>query len=84
MLQKGELCANISSGSLLHKADLVYHLRVDLTAASCVHMIEPQWNPMVEAQALDRVHRIGQDRDVTITRYIVKDSIELVCSSSHI
>ncbi|KAJ5510023.1 Helicase C-terminal [Penicillium expansum] len=50
---------------------------VDLTAASCVHMIEPQWNPMVEAQALDRVHRIGQDRDVTITRYIVKDSIEL-------
>ncbi|KAJ5826599.1 Helicase C-terminal [Penicillium robsamsonii] len=50
---------------------------VDLTAASCVHMIEPQWNPMVEAQALDRVHRIGQVRDVTVTRYIVKDSIEL-------
>ncbi|KAJ5192176.1 Helicase C-terminal [Penicillium cf. viridicatum] len=50
---------------------------VDLTAASCIHMVEPQWNPMVEAQALDRVHRIGQDRNVTITRYIVKDSIEL-------
>ena len=45
-------------------------------------MVEPQWNPMVEAQALDRVHRIGQDRNVTITRYIVKDSIELVRLSS--
>lgn len=39
---------------------------------------------MVEAQALDRVHRIGQHRDVTITRYIVKDSIELVRSYSPI
>ncbi|OQD83471.1 hypothetical protein PENANT_c016G00982 [Penicillium antarcticum] len=49
---------------------------VDLTAASRVHIIEPQWNPMVEAQALDRVHRMGQTRDVVTTRYIVKDSIE--------
>lgn len=47
-------------------------------------MVEPQWNPMVEAQALDRVHRIGQVRDVTVTRYIVKNSIELVRSSSPI
>ncbi|KAJ5316799.1 Helicase C-terminal, partial [Penicillium antarcticum] len=51
---------------------------VDLTAASRVHIIEPQWNPMVEAQALDRVHRMGQTRDVVTTRYIVKDSIETV------
>ncbi|KAJ5740687.1 Helicase C-terminal [Penicillium malachiteum] len=49
---------------------------VDLTVASCVHIVEPHWNPMVEAQALDRVHRMGQRRDVSITRYIVKDSIE--------
>lgn len=33
---------------------------------------------MVEAQALDRVHRMGQTRDVVTTRYIVKDSIETV------
>lgn len=51
---------------------------MDLTAASCVHLFEPQWNPMVEAQALHRVHRIGQDRDVVITRYIVRNSIENV------
>ncbi|KAJ6073167.1 Helicase C-terminal [Penicillium canescens] len=49
---------------------------VDLTAANFVHLVEPQWNPMVEAQATDRVHRIGQLRDVVVTRYIVKNSIE--------
>ncbi|KIW29334.1 uncharacterized protein PV07_05154 [Cladophialophora immunda] len=49
---------------------------VDLTAASYVHLVEPHWNPMVEAQAVDRVHRIGQDRNVVITRYIVPKSVE--------
>jgi len=53
-------------------------IRVDLTAANSVHLIEPQWNPMVEAQAVDRVHRIGQQRDVRVYRYIVSDSIESV------
>lgn len=51
---------------------------VDLTSASNVHLVEPQWNPMVEAQAVDRVHRIGQSRNVIITRYVVKESIENV------
>jgi len=50
--------------------------RLDLTAASHVHLLEPQWNPMAEEQALDRVHRLGQTRDVTTIRYIVKNSIE--------
>ncbi|KAF3066160.1 putative SWI/SNF-related matrix-associated actin-dependent regulator of chromatin [Trichoderma lentiforme] len=49
---------------------------VDLTAASNVHLLEPHWNPMVEAQALDRVHRIGQAREVLVTRYVTKDTIE--------
>lgn len=40
--------------------------------------MEPQWNPMAEEQALDRVYRIGQTRDVLSIRYIVKDSIEEV------
>lgn len=53
-------------------------LRVDLTVANHVHLIEPHWNPMAEAQAVDRVHRIGQIRDVVITRYIVHNSIETV------
>lgn len=40
--------------------------------------MEPQWNPMAEAQAVDRVHRIGQEREVVITRYIMLNSIESV------
>ncbi|KAH8150923.1 uncharacterized protein LAJ45_05105 [Morchella importuna] len=49
---------------------------LNLTVASRVHLMEPQWNPMVEHQALDRVHRIGQKNEVVTTRYIVKNSIE--------
>ena len=54
------------------------YVRVDLTVANHVHLIEPHWNPMVEAQAVDRVHRIGQDREVVITRYIMRNSVEKV------
>jgi hypothetical protein len=52
--------------------------RVDLTAANHVHLMEPHWNPMVEAQALDRIHRIGQLRAVHTIRYVAKDTIEKV------
>ncbi|KAL4963434.1 SNF2 family N-terminal domain-containing protein [Aspergillus stella-maris] len=50
---------------------------IDLTTANSVHIMEPHWNPMVESQAVDRVHRIGQKQDVEVVRYIVQDSIEL-------
>ncbi|KAK2612781.1 hypothetical protein QQS21_001233 [Conoideocrella luteorostrata] len=49
---------------------------IDLTAANNVHLLEPHWNPMVEAQAVDRVHRIGQSKEVQTTRYLTKNSIE--------
>ncbi|KAF8244002.1 hypothetical protein K440DRAFT_29880 [Wilcoxina mikolae CBS 423.85] len=49
---------------------------INLTCASRVHMMEPHWNPMVELQALERVHRLGQTRDVLITRYIIRGSFE--------
>ncbi|RWA06867.1 hypothetical protein EKO27_g8230 [Xylaria grammica] len=49
---------------------------IDLTAANNVHIVEPHWNPMAEAQAVDRIHRIGQTRDVKVIRYIISDSIE--------
>lgn len=52
---------------------------LNLTAANHVFLMEPQWNPMVEDQALDRVHRIGQKKEVTTTRYIVKKTLEEVC-----
>lgn len=40
--------------------------------------MEPQWNPMLEDQALDRVYRIGQTKTVTTVRYIVEGTIEEV------
>lgn len=52
--------------------------RLNLTVASRVYLMEPQWNPMVEQQALDRLHRIGQKKEVTTTRYIIRNSIEEV------
>ncbi|KAH8897760.1 hypothetical protein GQ53DRAFT_679117 [Thozetella sp. PMI_491] len=50
---------------------------IDLTTANTVHLMEPHWNPMAEAQAIDRVHRIGQQQDVTVIRYVASDSIEM-------
>ncbi len=38
--------------------------------------MEPQWNPAVEEQALARVHRLGQERDVTTVRLVIDESIE--------
>lgn len=49
---------------------------LNLTAASKVFMMEPQYNPAAEAQAVERVHRLGQVRDVEIVRYIMRGSIE--------
>ena len=57
---------------------LTMHNSLNLTAATHVHLVEPQWNPMVEAQAAARVDRLDQASDVVILRYVVKGSIEEV------
>ncbi|BFG37747.1 hypothetical protein CerSpe_240210 [Prunus speciosa] len=49
---------------------------INLTAASRVYLLDPWWNPAVEEQAMDRVHRIGQKEDVKIVRLIARNSIE--------
>lgn len=49
---------------------------LNLTTASNVFMMDPWWSFAIEAQAIDRVHRMGQLRDVNVIRFIVKDSIE--------
>jgi SNF2 family DNA or RNA helicase len=47
-----------------------------LTSAQYVFLYDPWWNPAVEAQAIDRTHRIGQTSKVIAYRLIVKESIE--------
>jgi DNA repair protein RAD5 len=49
---------------------------LNLTAAKRVYMMDPWWSFAVEAQAIDRVHRMGQESEVMVTRFIVQDSIE--------
>lgn len=51
-------------------------LGLNLTAADYVFILDPWWNPAVEAQAIDRAHRIGQTRPVFAYRYIVRDTVE--------
>ncbi|KAI0152276.1 SNF2 family N-terminal domain-containing protein [Hypoxylon sp. NC0597] len=51
-------------------------LGLNLTSGNYVYVMEPQYNPAAEAQAVDRVHRLGQKRPVRTVRYIMRDSIE--------
>jgi len=49
---------------------------LNLTAADYVFILDPWWNPAVEAQAVDRTHRIGQERQVFAYRLIARDTVE--------
>jgi SNF2 family DNA or RNA helicase len=49
---------------------------LNLTAADYVFILDPWWNPAVEAQAVDRTHRIGQLRQVFAYRLITRDTVE--------
>ena len=49
---------------------------LNLTEADYVILLDPWWNPATEAQAVDRVHRIGQTKNVMVYRLVAKDTIE--------
>ena len=49
---------------------------LNLTAADTVILYDPWWNPAVEAQAMDRAHRIGQDKPVFVYKLIAEGTIE--------
>ncbi|MGE3808273.1 MAG: DEAD/DEAH box helicase, partial [Gemmataceae bacterium] len=51
-------------------------LGLNLTAAEYVFLVDPWWNPAVEMQAIDRAHRIGQERPVFAYRLIARDTVE--------
>jgi len=49
---------------------------LNLTAAEAVYLVDPWWNPAVEDQAIDRVHRIGQEKKVVAYRLVTPGTVE--------
>ncbi|KAG0286167.1 hypothetical protein BGZ98_005196, partial [Dissophora globulifera] len=45
---------------------------LNLTSAQRVYLMDPHWNPSVEIQAIDRIHRLGQTKPVDVVRFIIK------------
>jgi len=51
-------------------------LGLNLTQADYVFILDPWWNPAIEAQAVDRAHRIGQENKVFTYKFITRNSVE--------
>ena len=51
-------------------------LGLNLTSADTVIFVEPDWNPMADLQAMDRAHRLGQKRTVTVYRLVMAGTVE--------
>ena len=49
---------------------------LNLVWATHVFLLDPWWNPAIEQQAIDRVHRIGQEEGVTVIRFVIKGTVE--------
>ncbi|KAI9023554.1 SNF2 family N-terminal domain-containing protein [Phycomyces nitens] len=80
--QREKVLSRFSSEDKENKTDvLLISLRaggvgLNLTCTNRVLLMDPWWNFAVEAQAIDRVHRLGQTKDVVVTRFIMKDTVE--------
>ncbi len=51
-------------------------LGLNLTAADYVFILDPWWNPAIESQAVDRAHRIGQDKTVFTYKFVAQNTVE--------
>ncbi|KIX07722.1 uncharacterized protein Z518_02376 [Rhinocladiella mackenziei CBS 650.93] len=51
---------------------------LNLAAANRIFIVEPQWNPSIENQAIGRAERLGQRQHVQVIRYVIKDTVEMV------
>ena len=49
---------------------------LNLTAANRIFIVEPQWNPSVENQAIARAIRLRQSKKVLVTRYYIRETVE--------
>jgi SNF2 family DNA or RNA helicase len=77
--ERGDVVARFQAKQ--HEAVFLLSLKaggvgLNLTAADTVIHLDPWWNPAVERQATDRVHRIGQDQPVFVYKLVVEGSIE--------
>ncbi|KAK8220148.1 DNA helicase rad5 [Zalaria obscura] len=68
--------ANADRGCVLLLSLRAGGVGLNLTCAQRVFMMDPWWSFAVEAQAIDRVHRMGQTEEVVVTRFVVEGSIE--------
>jgi hypothetical protein len=62
----------------IYLANAFLSRRLNLTAANRIFITELQWNPSVENQAISRAIRLRQKDKVLVTRYVIKDSVEVV------
>lgn len=67
---------NTNGGAVLVMTLKTGGVGLNLTKASYVFHLEPWWNPSVENQATDRVHRLGQKKSVQVFKYIMHESLE--------
>lgn len=76
--KRGELVEAFQSGkaSLFLISLKAGGVGLNLTAADTVILYDPWWNPAIERQAMDRVHRIGQDKPVFVHRLIAEGTVE--------
>ena len=49
---------------------------LNLTTANRIYLMDPWWNPAAEYQAMDRTHRLGQHRAITVVRFVVRNTVE--------
>ncbi len=76
----GQVLSSVQMKSMCCKANC--HDRLNLGCASRIFLLETQWNPATETQAIGRAVRLGEENHVKVTRYIVKDSIEDVSNNT--
>lgn len=54
----------------------IFHRGINLQTADTVILFDSDWNPQMDLQAMDRAHRIGQKKQVTVFRFVAEHTIE--------
>jgi len=81
MKERSDVIADFQDSSPESPTVLLLSLRaggvgLNLTAGSRMLLLDPAWNPSTEHQCFDRIHRLGQTKDVTVIKFVMSSSIE--------